>query len=462
MNAITKASATQVAKLIRFKEISSEQVVRSYLERIASVNPRLNAVVHITADSAIAAARRADRLLARGEIAGPLHGVPMTIKDAFDTAGVVSTWGTRGRTGFVPAEDATVVKRVKAAGAILLGKTNTPELTLSFETDNPIHGRTSNPYDLGRMPGGSSGGAAAIIAAGGSPFDIGSDTGGSIRLPAHFCGIAGIKPTSGRVPRTGLCIPPGGLLDFLTHVGPMARYVEDLMLILPIIAGPDGRDTSIAPIAVGDEQQIQPEGLRAAYHTDNGIAAATPETAAAVEMAAQALGSAGIEAEAYRPDGIEETLNLFMNLMQGWDGGAWVRMLLEQAGTSIAESTLQYMLHAPVLPPDGLVRLIARLDRFRSRMLRVFDAYDLIVSPANAYPALKNGELNQKFSGCSYTMTYNLTGWPAVVVRAGTSSAGLPIGVQIIARPWRDDVALAAAQWIETALGGWRPPEMES
>ena len=194
MSELIYASATAVAKAIRTKEVSSEEVVKAYVQRIKDVNPQLNAVVRLDAEGALVEARRSDEELAKGDLRGPLHGVPMTIKDALDTAGVISSGGTQGRSSFVPEQDATVVARLRAAGAILLGKTNTPELTLGFETVNLVYGRTNNPYDVSRTCGGSSGGAAAIIAAGGIPFDIGSDTGGSIRLPSHVCGTAGIRP----------------------------------------------------------------------------------------------------------------------------------------------------------------------------------------------------------------------------------------------------------------------------
>jgi amidase len=203
-------SATALAKAIRAKEISSEEVVNAYLRRVEAVNSKLNAVVQFTAEAALAQAREADATLARGAIKGPLHGVPFTVKDNIDTAGVICTVGTKGRTSFVPTQDATIVTRMRTAGAILLGKTNLPELALAFATDNLVYGRTNNPYDLSRTPGGSSGGEAAIMAAGGSPLGLGNDFGGSIRLPSHWCGIAGIKPTSGRVPRTGNFPGPGG------------------------------------------------------------------------------------------------------------------------------------------------------------------------------------------------------------------------------------------------------------
>ena len=240
MDDLLSGPVTGLAEAIRTRQISAIEVVAGYLRRIEAVNLQLNAVVALAAESGLAQAQAVDTALARGDHIGPLHGIPMTIKDSLNTAGVVSTWGTPGRRGVVPTEDATVVARLKKAGAILLGKTNTPELTLSFETDNPIHGRTNNPYDLERAPGGSSGGGAALIAVGGIPFDIGSDTGGSIRIPAHCCGITGLKPTTGRVPRTGHAISPVGWLNSLTQIGPLARYVDDLALLLPILVGPDG------------------------------------------------------------------------------------------------------------------------------------------------------------------------------------------------------------------------------
>jgi amidase len=384
----------------------------------------------------------------------------MTIKDSFDTAGVVSTWGTPGRVNTVPDRDATVVARLKAAGAILLGKTNTPEFTLSFETNNPIYGRTNNPYDFSRTSGGSSGGAAAIVAAGGSPFDIGTDTGGSIRLPSHFCGIAGIRPTSGRVPRTGHAIPPGGLVDLLTQVGPMARFVEDLALILPVIAGPDGQDPAIAPVPLGEPEAVQLSGRRAVFYTDNGILTPTPAIEEAVRAAARALEVDGLIFEERRPPGIEASLDLIGGLMRGWDGGAWARLILGRAGTVESDSTLDRFLNAPALSPAALIQLIERWDQFRARLLAFFNEYELILSPVNAYPALPHGEVMAKYAGCSYTITYNLTGWPGVVVRVGTSPEGLPLGVQLVARPWREDVALAAARRLEEYFGGWQPPEV--
>lgn len=305
MHEVTYASATALARAIRAKEVSAVEVIQASLQRIAEVNPALNAVVQLCAEAAQAQARAADVALAREQLLGPLHGVPMTIKDSLDTAGVITTGGTQGRATFVPAQDAPVVARLRTAGAILLGKTNTPELTLAGETDNVLYGRTNNPYDLSRTPGGSSGGAAAIVAAGGAPFDIGSDTAASIRWPAHCGGIAGLKPTAGRVPWTGHIIPFGlGARDLLTQNGPMTRFVEDLSLILPIICGPDGQDPAIIPMPLGDPAMGELTQLRVAVHTDNGIVTPTVAIQDAVRRAAQALTDAGVAVDEAYPQAL--------------------------------------------------------------------------------------------------------------------------------------------------------------
>jgi amidase len=457
MDDIIDASATDLARAIRAKAISSAEVVQVYLQRIEAVNPHLNAVVQLRAEAALAEARAADAALARGQVLGPLHGVPMTIKDSLDTAGVITTGGTTGRASFVPAQDATVVARLRQAGAILLGKTNTPELTLWGETDNLVYGRTNNPYDLTRTPGGSSGGAAAIIAAGGSPLDIGSDTRGSIRLPAHFNGIAGIKPTSGRVPRTGHIVPWGlGAVDAVTQLGPLARSVEDLGLILPIIAGVDWCDPAIVPMPLGDPRAVSLQGLRVALYTDNGILAATADTVAAVQGAATALTEAGARVHDDRPPLLEQVEAVY-NALSDADGRAWVRRLLQRAGTTAIHPRLQQRLEAATpLPVGDFTALLEEVDRVRSALLRFLQPYDLILCPVCAVPAPPHGTT---LSLPSYTGVYNLTGWPGAVVRGGTSPEGLPIGVQLVARPWREDMALAVAQYLEGALGGWqRPP----
>lgn len=458
MTDIIYASVGQLAKAIKAKEISSVEVVEAYLRRIEAVNPILNAVVQLRAEQALEEARLADEALARGESHGLLHGVPMTIKDSLDTAGVITTGGTLGRKNFVPEKDATVVARLKNEGAILLGKTNTPELTISFETDNLVYGRTNNPYDLSRTSGGSGGGAAAIIASGGSPFDISSDYGGSIRLPAHFCGIVGIKPTSGRVPRTGHIIPyAAGATDAYQTIGPMARTVDDLPLLLGIIAGPDWQDPTIVLMPPANPDDVDLSKLRVAFYTDNGTIPPTPETAETVKAVAQSLEGYVALVEEDSPPRMEETWDLWTSLNVA-DGNYNVLEILERAGTT--HTSRPFGSVNKEVPGREFGRRLREMDLFRSQMLGFMANYDVIICPVNANVALNHDTQYDHFAGFSYAATYNLTGWPAAVVRAGTSPEGLPIGVQIVANPWREDVALKVAQFVEKTCGGWQKPPL--
>jgi amidase len=359
----------------------------------------------------------------------------------------------------VPTRDATVVARLKAAGGILVGKTNTPEFTWSDETDNDLFGRTSNPYDLSRTPGGSSGGAAAIVAAGGVPFDIGSDTGDSIRQPAHVCGIAGLKPTQGRVPRTGHWPGFAGIVAGLQQLGPLARRVDDLAWLLPIIAGPDGEDPYVQPVALADASAVRVAELRVVAFTDNGLRHPTDDTVAAVEAAITAIADAGPAIRREVPPGLGEAWSVWDRLIRD-DGYAWLRRLIAAAGTpGMGSYDSRGWVHPrPPIGGDELTALVEQADLARSRLLRWFGDFDLIVCPAMPQPAIRHGESIAPWFGDTYSDVHNLTGWPAVVVRGGTSAEGLPIGVQLVARPWREDVALAAARVVEAASGGWQPP----
>ena len=462
MEEVIFASATTLARAIRERQVSSQEVVDAYLNRITEINPALNAVVQVRAEASRTEARLADEALAHGEIKGPLHGVPFTIKDTYDVAGMICTCGTTGRAAFVALQDATAVTRMRGAGAIALGLTNVPELLLAFESDNLVYGRTNNPYDLSRTPGGSSGGEAATIAAGGSPLGLGTDSGGSIRVPAHFCGVAGLKPTWGRVPLTGLFPPPLGISARIRHAGPLARSVEDLALTLPILAGIDWHDAAVVPMPLG-EQQIGLKTLRVAFYTDNGLAAPTPETVQTVQQAAQAVGDAGAVVEEARPAGIEESFDL-MGRVFGASGSGGLQGLFQMIGTTEISPLVQQF--SATLQPYMLTTasdvggLFTRWDAWRNRMLAFLKQYDVLISPVAATPAMPHGTTlaSDNLTSFSYAMTHSLTGWPVVVVRSGTSPEGLPIGVQVAAHPWREDVALSVAQQIETALGGWQRP----
>ena len=462
MDEVIYLSASETARAIRQRDISSQEVVNAYLKWIEEVNPKLNAVVQLVEERALAEAREADEALTRDAAKGALHGVPITIKDSLDIEGIISTGGTTGRKSFVPDKDATVVARLRAAGAILLGKTNTPELTLDGETNNLIYGKTNNPYDLERTPGGSSGGAAAIVASGGSPLDIGSDTGGSIRGPAHDCGITGIKPNSGRVPRTGHIIPYGmGALDSLTQLGPLARKVEDLIMVLPIISGPDGKDPAIVPMPLGTPSSVELKGLKVAVHSDNGIVSPPADICAAVENAAEALMEVGCEVTEEVPTVLKQTSELYERLDSA-DGRAYVKRLLDKAGTVKVSTVIEGLLkRSNAVSSADFSELMEEVDEYRSIMLQFMSRYDVILCPGGSHPALPHGyTYKEEYRDFSHTSAYNLTGWPGVVVRGGTSVDGMPVGVQVVARPWREDVALAVAQHLETELGGWQRPDL--
>lgn len=459
MDGLIFSSATELACAIRAKEVSSLEVLDAYLQRIEEVNPMLNAIVQI-ADDARTQARKADAALAKGHVKGPLHGVPITVKDNIEVAGLLCTGGTKGRCSFVPNKDATVVARMRDAGGIVLGKTNMPELALAFETDNLVYGRTNNPYEASCTSGGSSGGEAAIISAGGSPLGLGNDMGGSIRLPAHFCGIAGIKPTSGRVPSTGTFPWPDGWFDILWQNGPMARFVDDLILTLPIIAGTDWQDPSVVPMPLDDPKKVDLKTLRVAFYTDNGIMSPTAETIAIVKKAADKMSDADSSIEEDIPQGIEHSFEIFSSLGAA-DGGATVEKLLMTVGTTEMHHWLRALLEfyrSYTMTTPELYSLMVEWTIFKKNMLSFIEKYDGIICPVCAFPAQPHGTTMkaERIPAFSYTMTYNLTGWPSVVVRGGTSPEGLPIGVQVVTRPWREDVALAMAKHLETTLGGWQ------
>lgn len=454
------SSAVSISKAIRSGQVSSLDMVKACIARIEEVNPRINAVVTLAADQALHEAKKADAELARGHCRGLLHGVPMTIKDSFDTAGVLSTAGTEGRKTFVPKHDATVVARLRAAGAILLGKSNTPELTMSYDTRNLLFGFTKNPYDLSKSPGGSSGGAAAIVAAGGVPFDMGSDTGGSIRVPSCFCGAAGIKPTTGRMALTGHIIRTGqGIGDPLTQVGPIARYVDDLFPLLRETAGPDGRDPAVVPMPLRNPGDVRIGDLRVAFHTDNGIKAASEDVATTVKKAAGALKDVAASVHESCPRALASLMEFWL-LPDLVDGCEWMKQILREAGTTRWDPHIDWIAEFGTLSGVEFTRMYRQWHKYRADMIKYMNRYDVIVCPVNAQASWPSGfDISfENLRSFSYTGAYNITGWPAAVVRCGTSNDGMPIGVQVVARPWREDLCLAVAKFLETTFGGWRRP----
>jgi len=455
-------SLVKLAQLIREKKLSSVDAVNLYIKRVEAVNPKLNAIVAKCYERALVEAKAADESLARGKLLGPLHGVPFTIKDSFDTMGIVSTGGTLGRKNFVPGSDATIVARVRAAGAILLGKSNTPEFTLGGGgkgTVNLVYGLTKNPYNLNYQPSGSSGGAGAIVASGGSSFDLGSDYGGSIRGPAFANGIAGIKPTYGRVPRTGHIVGYGGPFDTFQETGPLARRVEDIALLLSIIGGPDGHDAAMAPVPLGDPASVDLKKLRVAYYTTNKLVDPTPEIQASVKQTVAYFAELGCKITEDLPPKWKEQTEI-RNQFNGSDGREHIRRLMKKHGTTQASPGLN--LSGDVLTPADITRLSEELDATRSEQLAWFEQYDLIIAPAsNSAPITLDAERPANWMFSNYTSVYNTNGWPAGNVRTGTAEKdGLPIGIQVIAQPWRDDVALAALAHIENKTGGYKMPSI--
>jgi amidase len=459
MHDILALSGTQQARLIRERAISSTELITTELARIDEVNPALNAAIEILREPALAAAREVDS----GKLTGPLAGAPFSIKDSIEVAGTVCSAGTLGYRNNAPStRDATLVARLRAAGAIPIARTNLPDLLFAFESDNLIFGHTNNPYNLDRTSGGSSGGEAALIAACGSPFGLGSDAAGSVRLPAHYCGIATIKPTSGRLARTGHVPPAGGWIEMLWQIGPMARRVEDLWTMMPILLGTDGVDRTVIPMPFAGRVDHALSKLRVAFFTDNGIQAADADTKATVKAAATALAGSVQSVEERRPPMLERSYDLEMELL-GIDGGDGLRGFAQSIGSHHTHPLLEgwlSKLESSRTDLAGFAKFWSALDEFRAAMHGFLNDYDVLLSPVSFSPAVPHGTsiAGNVFPGFSYTMTHNLTGWPAAVVRCGKSDDSLPIGVQIVTAPWREDIALSVAEYLESACGGWQPP----
>ncbi len=421
-----------MARAIREKQISSYELVQLHLDCIAQLNPRLNAVFVLN-EAALNEAQTADQKLARGESCGPLHGVPVSIKDWIDVAAMPCAGADKRYLKRVPAKHATVVSRLQQAGAIILAKT--------AATDNSdAYGSVRNPYRLSHSPAGSSSGEAALIAAAGSPAGLGSDSGGSIRQPAHACGIAGLKPTTGRVPLTGHFPAIVPLNDPRTVIGPLSRHVEDLALLLGIIGGPDWQDASVVPVPLLDYKVVELKELRVAFYTRHPDCQPQAETTHAVHRAVTALAEVCQVAEEQEPPGIADTHRItrdYWNRLESADYNIW-----QPEGPN-------------QLSGEEVARHLFEWDLFRRKVLAFMQHWDVILTPAAEHPAHEHGSPE---AAIPYTLTYSLTGYPAGVVRAGTSAEGLPIGVQVVGRPWRDDVVLAVMNYLEESLGGWQAP----
>jgi amidase len=449
-----------MATMIRERQISPVELVDAHVRQIARHNPRVNAFVVLLEEQARAAAKRAETAVMRGDALGLLHGVPVTVKDSFDMAGLPTLCGSKFRVGHRAAEDATSVARLRAAGAIILGKTNCPEFLSNYETDNFIVGRTNNPWDLERTAGGSSGGESAAISSFCSAGGIGSDGGGSVRIPAHFCGIAGLKPTPGRVSATGhfpVISHPGGLLGV---AGPMARTANDVRLLFATLSGYDSQDPFSVPVPL---QAPRAANLRVGLMEQFHDVPVHPDVRETVQKAAGVLAEIGCKVEPFKPRGIERAPNLWWfffgqlpapltkAMIQGreqeahWTGAEFLAAALEQRAPTVE---------------DVLNNLAAR-DRMRAGLLREMESVPVILAPVCGVPAFRHRERHWSWNGKSIGLfqammpvtPWNLLGMPAVAIPFGMSGEGLPIGVQLIGRPYEEELILEIAARLEEARG---------
>jgi amidase len=423
----------------------------------------------LDAESALKQARAAELAVTRGEMLGPLHGVPLTIKSCLDAEGWPAPAGSLLRKAYIAKSDAPLVARLRAAGGIILGSTNTPEYLMAYETDNSLSGKTSNPWDLERSAGGSSGGEAAAIASGCSAGGVGSDGGGSIRVPAHFCGICGLKPTPGRIPATGHFPGGGGAFGWIGVVGPMARRVGDLRALFEAMAGPDAGDSLSAPVPTRSVREVDVKKLRIGILESEALGEATSETKAAVELAAKLLSEQGFAIEKKRLSGLHRSLQLWWYFFGPViahiirDGAAGYEeslspMLREYVALATAEIPMEF---------ESFLSACGERDSLRAEILQQMEDVTILLSPVSAGPAFRHGEGNWR-SGAKenyrdtmrHSQWLNLAGFPGVTVPMGISQEGLPIGVQVIGRPYEDEIILAVAEAMERARGPWQAPKI--
>jgi Asp-tRNA(Asn)/Glu-tRNA(Gln) amidotransferase A subunit family amidase len=465
---LTSLTAAEMAEAIRLRQVRPTELVEAHLERIARLNPKLNAFVHIDTGGALANARSAEAAIAANDPLGPLHGVPITIKSSIDVARWPCPCGSRLRGDYLAKSDAPLVARLRRAGAVLLGNTNTPEFLMAYETDNVVTGRTNSPWDLACTPGGSSGGEAAAIAARCSAGGVGSDGGGSIRIPAHFSGICGLKPTPGRIPATGHFPASAGPFASLGVVGPMARTIGDLEILFEVMAGPDSGDPMSSPVPIRHPGEAEVRNLRIGYFEDDGRVPVTPETRAAIRKAAKALEQDGFAVERLLPEELEAIRKIWWNLF-GRAGQFVMGPLYAGREAELSPILAGFIRMVRKEPPLTLAEFMDTLlerDAIRSRFLRQMENYPVLICPACAVPAFRHGERQWKIGDAivkyldamSYSQWFNALGNPAVVVPVGRSPEGMPIGVQIVGRPYEEENILAIAQKIEKASGDLREP----
>src|ERR1700693_5079034 len=464
MDSIYFAGIAEVLGKIRTKEISPREIIDAHLARIEKLQPKLNAFVHVDAEGARRQALAAEAGVLRGDEVGPRHGVVLSIKSCIDVAGWPCPAVSRLRADYVAGDDALLVSRLRSAGAILIGNTNVPEFLMAYETANVLSGKTSNPWELSRSAGGSSGGEAAAIASGCSMGGVGSDGGGSVRVPAHFCGISGLKPTLGRIPGTGHFPRGAGAFAWLGVVGPMARTVADVRALFDVMKGPDADDALTSPIEAKSFGEGELVGMRVGILESNALGHVTSETNDAVEKAALLL-SEQFNVEPFPLKGLEQAIELwwfFFGPMIAHLLGPMVEGREAELSPMFREYTSVARLKiAPTV--DEVMAACVKRDLVRARIIKQMRDVPILLSPVCAAPAFRHGEGNWR-PVCGYrdTMRHsqwlNLAGFPGVSVPMAFSAEGLPSGVQVIGRPNEDELVLAVAEILETARGKFKVP----
>ena len=461
---IVLTSAAQQLQLLRSGQVSIAELAEAHIRQIERLNPTLNVFADFNADRVRAEASRMD---ASGEPRGPLYGLPVTVKSSIATAGLRCEIGSLLHRGDLPREDAVVVARLRAAGALILGTTNCPEFLMAYETANLLHGRTGNPWDPERTPGGSSGGESAAIAAGMSAAGLGSDSGGSVRVPAHFTGICSLKPTPGRIPGRGHLPPCVGPFSILGAIGPMARTMQDIALLFRVLSGQDPEDPVSPPVELTESD---PNALRRntiGYFEDDELVPVTPETRAAVRAAAEALRHAGFRVEPFRPDTLESLRKLWWKFFVQC-GAMFYEPTIRGKRQQLSPIFQEFLGIAESVPPLTATELLdawAELDLLRARTLAAMREHPVLLCPVASIPAFRHGERSWTIEGRAvgyldavrHTQWFNALAAPAAVVPVGKSPDGLPIGVQIVARPFHDEAALGIAAVVDAAFG-YRPP----
>jgi len=460
-------SIAETLEKYRRKEFSPVELITAHLQRAQGLQPKLNAFVHLDAESALARARQAEAAMQRGEALRALTGIPLTVKSCIDVAGWPCPAGSLLRKDYVPTSDATLVARLESAGAILLGNTNTPEFLMAYETDNRLFGKTSNPWDLSKSAGGSSGGEAAAIAGGCSMGGIGSDGGGSVRAPAHFCGICGLKPTPGRIPATGHFPSGAGAFSWIGVVGPMARTVADLRALFEVMAGPDASDALSAPVPLRRIRAEELRSLRIGILESAALGTATPETQAAVHRAGQLFTERGFHVEPMKLEGLDRALELWWFFFGPVIGDVMRHSTKGQE--DLLSPMLQEYLAATAAEPgvtlESLMAACTERDLVRAELLRQLHDVPILLSPVSTAPAFKHGAGNYRAGDVhNYrdTMRFcqwlNLAGFPGLSLPLGKSPEGLPINVQLIGQPHEEELLLAVGAMLEKARGAWQAP----